>query len=189
MQFTPELTFAGGRVRPLFPEDRDALLRLYQQPELPGQRPLENAEPLDRMIELGVQMAATQSGMMWALETGTEGNWQLLGMVSAYDWQPSQLRVVMRVDGLPELGCELRARALATCMDFLASQYHTRNFSCQWIDGQNPAYPAMLESLGFKQTARMRDGWRTGEKTFVDVVVYHRVLANEAPDASRRAGE
>lgn len=189
MIFTPELPFDGGRVRPLEGTDRDALFAVYQQPEIPGQRPLQNPEQLDRMIDLSVQMAATQRGMMWALETGAEGNWQLLGIVSAYDWQPSHLRATLRVEGLPELTLPERARALQACMDFLASKYHLRNFACQWIEGQNPDWLTMLERIGFRQSARLRDGWRTGDQSFVDLVILNRLVDDAAPDAAMRAGE
>ncbi|MCY0964873.1 GNAT family N-acetyltransferase [Parathalassolituus penaei] len=189
MQFTPELNFDGGRVRPLAAEDRDALFRVYQQPELPGQRPLQDPAQLDRMIELSVQMAATQRGMMWALEVGSEGNYELLGVVGAFDWQPSMLRITLRIDGLPELGCDLRAAALETCIGFLSSKYHLRNFAFQWVDGQNPAYRDMLTRIGFSLSARQRDGWRTAEQTFVDVELYHRLLDQDVPDPTARAGE
>ncbi len=176
MKFTPELTFDGGRVRPLETNDKTALFSLFQNPELPGQRPLDNPDPLDRMIDLSVQMAATQRGMMWALDTGGAGQYQLKGMVSAYEWHPSLLRVMLRVDGTPELGMDERAAALLTCLDFMASKFHLRNFGYQWVDGQNPEIGSMLESIGFKAAARLRDNWRTGDHQYRDVVQYHRVL-------------
>ena len=49
---------------------------------IPGQRPLEDKEQLNRMIDYSVQMAATQRGMMWAIET--EG--QIKGMVSGQSY-------------------------------------------------------------------------------------------------------
>ncbi|MBM97165.1 MAG: hypothetical protein CMI09_15110 [Oceanospirillaceae bacterium] len=179
MKFTPELTFEGGRVRPLEPEDRDALFGLFQHPELPGQRPVQQPEQLDRMIELSVQMAATQRGMMWALEVGEPDNYQLLGMVSGYEWQPSLLRVMFRVDGLPELSMQHRFDALQVCMSFMAEKYHLFNFGYQWIEGQNPEIISMLESSGFQQAARLRDAWRTGESSFADVVQFHHLKADE----------
>ncbi|MEK9711420.1 MAG: hypothetical protein VW258_02530, partial [Thalassolituus sp.] len=99
MKFTPELDIPGGRIKPLHYDDIDGLFELYQNPEIPGQRPLEDKEQLNRMVDYSVQMAATQRGMMWAIET----DGKIKGMVSAFDWQPSQLRVVMRVDGLSDL--------------------------------------------------------------------------------------
>lgn len=188
MQFTPELNFDGGRVRPLSTDDRDSLFAIYQQPELPGQRPLTDPAQLDRMIELSVQMAATQRGMMWALEVGSGDHWQCLGVVSAFDWQPSMLRVTLRIDGLPDLDCSVRAQALEACIRFMSSKYHLRNFAFQWVDGQNPAYRDMLTSIGFSCCARQRDGWRSADG-FADVELYHRLLNEEVPDASRRAGE
>lgn len=181
MKFTPELSFNGGRVRPLTYDDADALLALYQQPELPGQSIPQNADAMSRLVDYSVQMAATQRGMMWLLEV--EG--AVLGMVSAYDWQPSQLRVLMRADGLPALSMEHRQAALQVCMDFLAQKYHLRNFGYQWIKGQNPAIKNMLETMGFSLCATLRDGWRVGNEGFADVEQYHLLRAEEKPKAGR----
>ena len=119
MKFTPELSFSGGRVRPLTYNDVDALFELYQHPELPGQRVLDNKDNLIRMVDLSVQMAATQRGMMWALEV----DGAITGMVSAFDWQPSLLRTMLRVDGLPQLTLAQRSAALKVCMDFMAEKF------------------------------------------------------------------
>ena len=189
MNFTPELQFEGadfrGRVRSLSDDDQANLLNLYQHPELPGQRPLDPAseaaqEHIARMIELSVQMAATQRGMMWALEINDE----FQGMVSVFDWQPSQLRATLRVDGLAALTLAQRASALTVCMDFLSEKYHMRNFAYQWIAGQNQALLDTLEGIGFEPCATLRDGWKlitdNGEKTYVDVVQLHRVVNLQA---------
>ncbi|MCD8522920.1 MAG: GNAT family N-acetyltransferase [Saccharospirillaceae bacterium] len=181
MKFTPELSFDGGRVRPLTYDDVDALFALYQQPELPGQRVLDNKDNLVRMVDLSVQMAATQRGMMWALDVDDH----IIGMVSAFDWQPSLLRTMLRVDGLPQLTLGKRRAALKVCMDFMADKYHLRNFGYQWIDGQNDAIKTMLTDLGFQQSALMRDAWRTGEQTFADVVQFNCVLDKQKPVAGR----
>ena len=189
MKFTPELSFAGGRVRPLEASDIAAIIELYQHPELPGQRPLDPQseqaqQQIERMIELSVQMAATQRGMMWALEI----DGQLLGLVSAYDWQPSALRTMLRVDGLPALQDEHRAAALQVCMDFLASKYHLRNFGYQWVAGQAEAIKTMLQQLGFEHTATLRDGWRCSDNRFADVEQFH-LLRSEAKPVPGRLGE
>ena len=181
MKFTPELAFNGGRVRPLDYDDAEALLALYQQPELPGQSIPDNSEAMSRLVDYSVQMAATQRGMMWLLEV----DGAVVGMVSAFDWQPSQLRVMMRVDGLPALNIEQRQAALQVCMDFLAQKYHLRNFGYQWINGQNPAITTMLEGMGFRLCATLRDGWRMGNDGFADVQQYHLLRAEEKPQAGR----
>lgn len=189
MKFTPELAFAGGRLRPLADSDVEHLLALYQQPELPGQRPLDPAseqaqQQMQRLIELSVQMAATQRGMMWLLEL----NGEVQGMVSAFDWQPSALRVTLRADGLPSLQDEHRAAALAVAMDFLASKYHLRNFAYQWIAGQAESLKTLLQSLGFERTALLRQAWRTGDSQFADIEQYH-LLRSEAKPVPGRLGE
>ncbi|WP_221797686.1 GNAT family N-acetyltransferase [Oceanobacter mangrovi] len=178
MKFTPTLEFEGGRVRTLEASDRDALFAVYQQPEVPGQRPLEKPEQLDRMIELGVQMAATQRGMMWALELGSAAEgYQLVGQVSAFDWQPSWLKVTFRIDALPVADMNVRALALQACIDFMADKYHLRNFAWQWIEGQNEAIKEMLAAAGFTFAARLRQAWRIGENEWRDVEQYHKVLS------------
>ena len=181
MKFTPELSFSGGRVRPLTYDDADALFELYQHPELPGQRVLDNKDNLIRMVDLSVQMAATQRGMMWALEV----DGAIIGMVSAFDWQPSLLRTMLRVDGLPQLTLAQRSAALQVCMDFMAQKYHLRNFGYQWIEGQNEEFKTMLTELGFKQSAVMRDAWRSGETSFANVVQFNIVLDKKKPVAGR----
>ncbi|MDO6681290.1 GNAT family N-acetyltransferase [Oceanobacter sp. 5_MG-2023] len=184
MKFTPTLKFNGGRLRPLEATDRDALFVVYQQPELPGQRPLEQPEQLDRMIELSVQMAATQRGMMWAIELGDDNSgYQLLGMASAYDWQPSLLKVALRIDGLPRLTMADRAAALTACINFMAEKYHLRSVAYAWIQGQSDAIPAMLESIGFQRSVVMRDGWRLGQDDYCDQTLYHHILPATTAEA------
>jgi len=184
MKFTPELDIPGGRIKPLHYDDIDGLFELYQNPEIPGQRPLEDKEQLNRMVDYSVQMAATQRGMMWAIET----DGKIKGMVSAFDWQPSHLRVVMRVDGLSDLTLQERADALKAAMDFLASKYHIRNFAYQWIEGQADNIRTMLTKAGFSLAARLRGAWRTGNQSFADVEQYHWVSA-EAKPVPRRLGD
>jgi hypothetical protein len=61
MKFTPELEFPGGRVKPLHYDDIDALYELYQHPEIPGQRPLQDKEHLNRMVDYSVQMVTLKA--------------------------------------------------------------------------------------------------------------------------------
>lgn len=180
MKFTPELPFAGGRLRPLTYDDADILFSLYSQPEIPGQNPPTNAEQMTRMVDYSVQMAATQRGMMWLLEVDGE----VQGMVSVFDWQPSYLRLTLRADGLPNLTLANRELALKTAMDFLETKFHIFNFAYQWIDGQQPEIKAMLINLGFSLCATLRDGWRVGE-SFANVEQYHRVLDKQKPKPGR----
>ena len=201
MNFTPELQFEGadfrGRVRSLSDDDQANLLNLYQHPELPGQRALdpesEHAQDhIARMIELSVQIAATQRGIMWALEINDE----FQGMVSVFDWQPSQLRATLRVDGLAALSNQQRASALLVCMDFMAEKYHLRNFAYQWIQGQDDELLVTLENIGFERSATLRDGWKlvsdSGEKSYVDIIQLNRVLGFEESgrkDSGNKEGE
>lgn len=180
MKFTPELPFTGGRLRPLTYEDADILFGLYCQPEIPGQNPPSSAEQMSRLVDYSVQMAATQRGMMWFLEV----DGQVQGMVSVFDWQPSYLRLTLRVDGLPELSLENRQHALKAAMDFLETKFHIFNFAYQWIEGQSSDIKTVLANLGFSLRATLRDGWRVGEG-FANVEQYHRVLNKQKPKAGR----
>lgn len=173
MKFTPELDVPGGRVRPFNDADIDALFKIYGQPEIPGQRPLEDKTHCQRMIELSQQMAATQRGMMWLLEDA-EG--QAHGVVSIYDWQPSLLKATIRVDGTPTLPLALRAAAIECCMGYMQEHYHVRNMAFQWIDGQPNALKSMIEELGFTQSAHFRESWRTADQEFRDVVQFNRMM-------------
>lgn len=178
MKFTPELELIGGRVRPLENADIDALFAIYQQPEIPGQRPLEDSSQCQRMIELSQQMAATQRGMMWLLEDDNE---QALGVVSIYDWQPSLLRATIRIDGLPQLAIALRANAIQVCTAYMHEHYHVRNMAFQWVDGQPDSLKAMILELGFQQSAHLRESWRTAAQEFRDVIQFNQLI--EAPQA------
>lgn len=202
MNFTPELKFEGadfhGRVRSLNDDDQANLLNLYQHPELPGQRPLdpESQQAQDhiaRMIELSVQMAATQRGIMWALEIGaaagtdTESDDAFRGMVSVFDWQPSHLRATLRVDGLDNLTVQQRVTAMLVCMDFMAEKYHLRNFAYQWLEGQDEAMLEALKTIGFEQSARLRESWKTvaedGEIKYIDMIQLNRVIGRKAAES------
>ncbi len=177
MRFTPELPFDGGRLKPLETEDTSALFTLYQQPELPGQKPLQDESQIGRMIDLSVQMAATQRGIMWAIESDGE----IRGILSGFDWQASQLRIMLRADGLPSLSDEHRAAAIRAAVNFLGEKYHLRNFGYQWVEGQNESIPALLQVLGFKRGAILRDAWRCADRDFADIHQYHFISAAEKP--------
>ena len=180
MQFTPELPLTDGRLRSLADNDLDALMTLYQHPELPGQAPIDPAseqarDQIARMLELSVQMAATQRGMMWAIEIGGE----FVGMLSAYDWQPSLLRAALRVDALPQLTLAQRQETIATAVEFMASKYHLRTFLYSWIEGQSEDYKTLLTELGFEATATLRAGWRINDDTYADTVQFYKVLGRK----------
>ncbi|MDF1764563.1 MAG: hypothetical protein P1U57_14235 [Oleibacter sp.] len=189
MKFTPEIPFAGGRVKPLLAQDIDGLFALYQQPELPGQAPLVDPEQLSRLVDISVKMAATQRGMMWAIEIDQPDSApKILGMVSGFDWHASQLRITLRVDALPELSITQRQAALTVCMNFLETKYHVRNFAYPWIVGQNAEIKTMLTDLGYQSCAILRDAWRIGENAFADVHQFH-YLSNTDKPIARRLGD
>lgn len=203
MNFTPELKFEGadfhGRVRSLNDDDQANLLNLYQHPELPGQRPLdpESQQAQDhiaRMIELSVQMAATQRGIMWALEIGAADSEDAFrGMVSVFDWQPSHLRATLRVDGLDTLPVQQRVTAMLVCMDFMAEKYHLRNFAYQWVEGQDEAMLEALKNIGFEQSARLRESWKIvaedGEVKYIDMIQLNRVIGRKVTEEFDVAGD
>jgi len=136
------------------------------------------------MVDYSVQMAATQRGMMWAIEV----DGQIQGMVSGFDWQPSHLRIMMRVDALPALTDEHRASALQVCLEFLQNKYHVRNFGYQWIEGQKESIKYCISTLGFECAAILRGAWRTGDTEFADVHQYH-FISDKAKPVPKRLGD
>lgn len=189
MKFTPELVFGGGRIRPLVADDVDALFELYQHPDMPGQAPAQSKDPIERMIDLSVRMAATQRGMMWILESGSEElGFEFQGQLSLYDWQASLLRGMLRMDALASASATLRADALQALMDFMAQKYHVRNFGCLWVEGQTPVTLECLHRLGFEQTALERKAWRFSQQDYADIRRFH-LIRTEAKPVPARLGE
>lgn len=181
MKFTPELPFNGGRLRPLAAADVDTLLALYQQPELPGQSIPTNKDAMARIIDYSVKAAATQRGMLWLVEI----DGQVQGLLSAFDWNPSFLRLTLRVDGLPALTLAQRQLALHTAIEFLGTKFHVNNFAYQWIAGQATELKTMLANLGFTLCATLREAWRVGDQGFADIEQYHLLTHKPKPKAGR----
>lgn len=184
MKFTPELPFDGGKLRALSLADKEILFALYQQPELPGQSLPSDIEAMTRIVDYSIKASATQRGMMWLLEV----DGKVLGMVNAFDWQPSWLRLTLRVDALPELSIEHRQAALQVAIEFLGKKFHVNNFAYQWIAGQQENIKDMLGNLGFKLCATLRDAWRVGEQGYANIEQYH-LLTNQAKPKAGRLGE
>lgn len=181
MKFTPELPFAGGKLRGLSLADKEILFELYQQPELPGQSKPADVEAMTRIVDYSIKASATQRGMMWLLEVDNRP----MGLVNAFDWQPSWLRLTLRVDALPELSLEHRQAALQAAIEFLGKKFHVNNFAYQWIEGQPENIKTMLDNLGFKLCATMRDAWRVGEQGYANVEQYHLLTHQDKPKAGR----
>ena len=176
MKFVANVDFNGGQLRPLDKSDVDTIVKLYQKQTLAGQSEAASKEHAERMIALSVQMAATQRGLMWAIEAEHEGEATMLGMLSLYDWQPTSLKTLMRLDVLPELASELQVNALRSAIDFLASKYHLRNFSFQCLPQGEEAVIAVLEQSGFTLQAQLRDFRRISQTEFSDILVYNQIL-------------
>lgn len=172
MKFVANVDFLGGQLRPLEKSDVNSIVKIYQKQTLAGQSEAASREHAERMVDLSVQMAATQRGLMWAIEQ--EGN--MLGMLSLYDWQPSSLKTLMRLDAMEDLTTETQVSALIAGMDFLAQKYHLRNFSFQCLPQGEEAVIAVIEQAGFTQQARLRDFRRISQTEYSDVLVYNRIL-------------
>lgn len=175
MKFVANVDFDGGQLRPLNQSDVDTIVKLYQKQTLAGQSKAAGIEQAERMITLSVQMAATQRGLMWAIEV----NGQMLGMLSLYDWQPSSLKTLMRLDVLPELEQQQQADALCAGIDFLAKKYHLRNFSFHCLPMGDEAMIATIQQVGFKQQAQLRDFRRISQTEFSDILVFNKILESE----------
>ncbi len=172
MKFVANVDFTGGQLRPLEKSDVDSIVKIYQKQTLAGQSEAASKEHAERMIDLSVQMAATQRGLMWAIEQ--EG--EMLGMLSLYDWQPSSLKTLMRLDAMEGLTSAHQVLALRAGIDFLAKKYHLRNFSFQCLPQGEEAVIAVLEQAGFIQQARLRDYRRISQTEYSDVLVFNRIL-------------
>lgn len=176
MKFVANVDFPGGQLRPLIQSDVDSIIKLYQKQTLAGQSEAASREHAERMIALSVQMAATQRGLMWAIEVESDGEPRMLGMLSLYDWQPSSLKTLMRLDVMAELAPELQVNALHSGLNFLATKYHLRNFSFHCLPQGDGAVIKVLEQAGFTQQARLRDFRRISQTEFSDVLVYNQIL-------------
>ena len=180
MKFVANVDFSGGQLRPLAKSDVDSIIKLYQKQTLAGQSEAASKEHDERMIELSVQMAATQRGLMWAIEVEQDGEKTMLGMLSLYDWQPTSLKTLMRLDALPELTTASQVDALNSAIKFLTAKYHLRNFSFHCMTEGDEKIISVLEKTGFKLQARLRDFRRTSQTDFSDVLVYNQILVPES---------
>jgi RimJ/RimL family protein N-acetyltransferase len=183
MKFVANVDFNGGQLRPLDKSDVDAIVKLYQKQTLAGQSEAAIKEHAERMISLSVKMAATQRGLMWAIEV----DGQLLGMMSLYDWQPTLLKTLMRLDVFPELSQPLQVDALLSGIDHLVQKYHLRNFSFQCLPQGEEAVIEVIKLAGFEQQALLRDFRRISQTEFSDIVVFNKII--ESSETTSQAGE
>jgi len=172
MNHTPEISFENGMLRALEDSDISRLLELYQQQVMPGQKALIEEEQAKRMITLAAQMASQQRGMMWALTV----DGQLQGVLSFYDWRPSLLKTQIRLDVFNEVGLDVQKSAVKKCIEATSKKYHLRNFIYQWVDGQPEKNKQLMLEVGFEFNAKLRDLWRTGQDSYVDVEQYNLFL-------------
>ncbi|MBL4799177.1 MAG: GNAT family N-acetyltransferase [Oleispira sp.] len=172
MKFVANVDFNGGQLRPLDKSDVDTIIKLYQKQTLAGQSEAASKEHAERMVQLSVQMAATQRGLMWAIEV--EG--AMVGMLSLYDWQPTSLKTLMRLDVLPGLAQPLQIEALRSGIEYLAQKYHLRNFSFQCLPAGEEAVIEVIKRVGFEQQARLRDFRRISQTEYCDILVFNLIL-------------
>lgn len=178
MKFTPDIECDHARLRPLTPQDVHALKAFYAHCDLPGSMAAKSDEQILRMVDLSVKMAATQRGMMWLLVSSDADDEHILAMLSAYDWNPSQLRLTLRLDATPKLDSQTASQALLSCVRVLSERYHIRNVAYQWVSGQSSYIKEALENAGFIFAARLRDAWRLSEHTFANIEQFHLVLSD-----------
>jgi hypothetical protein len=183
MKFVANVDFKGGQLRPLEISDVDAIVKLYQKKTLAGQSELAIKEHAQRMISLSVQMAATQRGLMWAIEV--DGH--MLGMLSLYDWQPTFLKTLMRIDVLPDLTQQSQVDALNAGVKHLVKKYHLRNFSFQCLPQGEESVVEVIKLAGFDQQARLRDFRRLTQAEFSDIIVFNKIV--EPSEESMAPGE
>lgn len=172
MKFVANVDFNGGQLRPLDKSDVDTIIKLYQKQTLAGQSEAASKEHAERMVQLSVQMAATQRGLMWAIEV----DGAMVGMLSLYDWQPTSLKTLMRLDVLPGLAQPLKIEALRSGIEYLAQKYHLRNFSFQCLPEGEEAVIEVIKRVGFEQQARLRDFRRISQTEYCDILVFNLIL-------------
>jgi RimJ/RimL family protein N-acetyltransferase len=172
MKFVANVDFNGGQLRPLEKSDVDSIIKIYQKQTLAGQSEAASKEHAERMIDLSVQMAATQRGLMWAIEV----DGQMQGMLSLYDWQPTSLKTLMRLDALPALTGAQQEQALTAGIEFLAQKYHLKNFSFHCLPVSDEPVIEVIQSVGFQQQARLRDFRRISQTEYTDILVFNRIL-------------
>jgi RimJ/RimL family protein N-acetyltransferase len=172
MKFVANVDFNGGQLRPLEQSDVDTIVKLYQKQTLAGQSTTASTEHAERMITLSVQMAATQRGLMWAIEV----DGQMLGMLSLYDWQPTSLKTLMRLDVLPEITQGQQVEALRAGIYYLVKKYHLRNFSFHCLPTGDEAMIKIIEQADFIQQARLRDFRRISQTEFSDILVFNKII-------------
>lgn len=175
MKFTPNLDLKNGKLKPLEQEDAQALFQLYQKLGLPEHNRPKKVEELQRLIELSVQMAATQRGMMWLVIIKD----QAIGILNLFDWQPSKLNASIRMDACEHLQADDLADALNVSMDYLSERYHLRNF-CYPLIVSN-AHPAVvkeaLDKAGFKFSLIQREAHVIGDNKYLDIELHHKLFS------------
>lgn len=172
MKFVANVDFDGGKLRPLEKSDVDDIVKLYQKQSLAGQSASATQEHAQRMVDLSVQMAATQRGLMWAIEV----DGKMLGMLSLYDWQPTSLKTLMRLDTLPALEQSIQVESIRAGIRHLNQKYHLRNFSFHCLPVGDEETIEVLSQSGFNQQARLRDFRRTSQTEFSDILVFNLIL-------------
>ena len=172
MKFVADVDFDGGKLRPLEKSDVDAIIKIYQKQTLAGQSAEASKEHALRMVDLSVQMAATQRGLMWAIDVA--GSMQ--GMLSLYDWQPTALKTLMRLDVMPSLGESEQVASLQSAIKYLAGKYHLHNFSFHCLPEGEEHVIKVISQVGFSQQARLRGYRRVSQTEFSDVLVFNLIL-------------
>lgn len=176
MKFVADVDFDGGKLRPLEKSDVDDIIKIYQKQTLAGQSAEASKEHALRMVDLSVQMAATQRGLMWAIDV--DGSMQ--GMLSLYDWQPTSLKTLMRLDVLSSLDSAKQIAALNAGIAYLAKKYHLRNFSFHCLPESEESVIDVITHTGFSQQARLRGYRRVSQTQFSDILVFNLILPPSA---------
>lgn len=170
MKFTPSLNLKNGKLNPLEQEDAQVLFQLYQKLGLPEHKRPKKVEDLQRLIQLSVQMAATQRGMMWLVIIKE----QAVGILNLFDWQPSQLKASIRMDACEQLQADDLSDALNVSMDYLSERYHLRNFCYPLIKSNaNPVAKEALNKAGFKFSLTQRQAHVLDDNQYSDIELYH----------------
>ncbi len=172
MQFTPNLELKSGQLKALNKDDAPALLKLYQQLSLTSSQRPQKLTDIERLIDLSVQMAATQRGMLWILQIQQQPQ----GILNLFDWQPSLLKASIRLDALAGTDESILIDSLYVSTHYLSEKYHIHNFCYPLLQQQQAQIEPILAPSGFQYSLTQRQAQVLANQQYADIALYHKLL-------------
>jgi hypothetical protein len=164
MKLIPEISFKNGLLRQLINEDCDDVLSIYQSTHTHL-----NRKHIERMIDLSLPMAGQQRGIIW----GIEHNNILVGVLSIYDWQPTHLKTLIKIDPILSFPVETYKHAVSACLTYMNQHFHIENFIFQWSTQISLELKNMMIDVGFNHNATLQDYIRISQHDYIDIEQYN----------------